>query len=90
LHQQRLTHDVAECVDGDGSTISRGLWSDFGTVTADTEDGNNRTFRGGGIVSIGRITRGADLSIRELEIELAANHPTVAEIVRTLDPRLDI
>lgn len=73
---------------GTGVATPRGLWSDVGTIVADTEDGNSRTFRGGGIVSIGRLALTADLSIRTADVELAANHATVEEIVRTLDPRL--
>lgn len=76
-----------------GLPVSQGFWSDVGTITASVVDGRtgateSRDFYGvAGAIVVGSIPLTADITIRQVDIELPAIDDVVALLVRGYDVR---
>lgn len=76
-----------------GNPVDYGFWNDLGTLTQNVIDGRtgstvSRQFYGVAFaLNVGRIPLVADITVRDIEIEIPYLDATVADMVRTNDVR---
>lgn len=76
-----------------GAAYGRGFWNGFHGVTTEVIDAltgspASRQFSAdGALLSIGSLSRNADLTVRTVEFTLSQIHPTVADLIRGAEPR---
>lgn len=72
--------------------VTIGLWSDAGDYTCNVVDGLtgstvSRSFKGAGLISVGDVRLISDLSVRTVDVELAAIDDQAEAALRTYDCR---